>query len=411
MENNLMPSLRFPIYKQDKWLNYRLDELVKKKISYGIVQAGKHVPDGMPYIKSQDLNSELKVEALQRTSKEIAKKYERSEVKPGDIVFSLRGNIGLTKIVPESIKVANLTQGTARLSIDNNNSNVFVHFALQNRKCLKRIIAVSKGSTFQEISLFDLRKVKLNLPSLPEQTKIANFLTAVDKRINLLQKKKTELEQYKKGIMQKLISQAIRFKDDDGNDFPDWEKKKLAEVLFEHKLKNKGNKFNEVFSVSKEKGVINQIEHLGRSYSADSIEHYKLIEPNDITYTKSPTSDFPYGIIKQNQTGRTGVLSPLYGVFRPQTPWLGTIIHEYFLSWVNTFNYLNPIVHKGAKNTLNINNDVFLNGAKLLLPIDIREQKKIANFFLSIDKSINKLGNQIEESKLFKQGLLQKMFV
>lgn len=211
--------------------------------------------------------------------------------------------------------------------------------------------------------------------------------------------------------MQKLFSQELRFKDENGEDFPDWEVKKLGEVLFEHLEKNKAGKNNEVFSVAKHKGVINQIEHLGRSFSAKEILHYKLIFPNDIIYTKSPTSEFPFGIIKQNMTDRTGVVSPLYGVFRPVTPALGFILHNYFNSWINVYNYLSPLVQKGAKNTMNINNDDFLNGAKLLLPMDEKEQTAIANFLSAIDEKINQTNAQIEKTEQWKKGLLQKMFV
>jgi type I restriction enzyme, S subunit len=182
-------------------------------------------------------------------------------------------------------------------------------------------------------------------------------------------------------------------------------------VLYEHKTKNKDNLVNEVFSVAKHKGVINQIEHLGRSYSAKEISHYKVILPADIVYTKSPTSDFPFGIIKQNRTGRAGVVSPLYGVFTPDTESLGFILHEYFLSPINTSNYLSPLVQKGAKNTMNINNDAFLNGAQIPLPVSEEEQKKIAGFILALNKKLEMLENKVVEFESWKKGLLQQMFV
>ena len=168
--------------------------------------------------------------------------------------------------------------------------------------------------------------------------------------------------------MQQIFSQKIRFKDEDGNEYPDWEEKQLKDVLTESKIRNKGSRVIEVFSVAKHKGVINQIEHLGRSYSAADISNYKVVDHYDVIYTKSPTSDFPYGIIKQNKTGRIGVVSVIYAVLRPVNKHIGFMIDSYFKSSVNTYNYLNPLVQKGAKNTMNIGNDEFLRGASLMFP-------------------------------------------
>jgi type I restriction enzyme S subunit len=275
----------------------------------------------------------------------------------------------------------------------------------------KYIVETSSGSTVRHSSNKIIQNASLTLPkNLEEQIKISSFLSNVDERLRALKKKKELLEEYKKGVMQQIFSQELRFKDDDGNDYPDWDYKTLGEVLCEHQLKNKDDKYQEVFSVAKHKGVINQIEHLGRSFSAKEIKHYKLTYPNDIVYTKSPTSDFPFGIIKQNLTNRIGVVSPLYGVFKPLTPELGFMLHNYFESWKNVYNYLSPLVQKGAKNTMNINNSDFLNGATILLPISNAEQTKIAFFIKSIDNKINFCQIQIEKAELWKKGLLQQMF-
>lgn len=203
-EGETQPRLRFPEFQNaGEWEPETLENLCSAKISYGIVQAGPHVPNGMPYIKSTDLNSELCLDNLARTSEAIAQKYRRSEVVPGDIVFSLRGNIGVAQILPESIPVANLTQGTAR--IRTKGPPEFYFHALRSPSVNSRIQAVGKGSTFQEISLEALRNIRLFHPKPPEQHRIATCLSSLDALITAETQKHEALKTHKKGLMQQLF--------------------------------------------------------------------------------------------------------------------------------------------------------------------------------------------------------------
>lgn len=211
-------------------------------------------------------------------------------------------------------------------------------------------------------------------------------------------------------IVSELLSRKIKFKNKKGEYYTEWKKVKLKDLLSEHKVRNTQGKFTEVFSVAKEKGVINQIEHLGRSYASDDISNYKVVFPNDVVYTKSPTAGFPFGIIKQNKTDRTGVVSVLYAVFKPKHAYIGLLLDYYFSSWVNTFNYLNPIVNKGAKNTMNINNDAFLSGLKILFPTDIEETQKITEFIKLVDRKFELINKQTELLQEYKNGFLQNIF-
>lgn len=253
--------------------------------------------------------------------------------------------------------------------------------------------------------------IKFYVPTLSEQKHIASFLTSVDEWLEKNRKEKDLLCRYKAGTVQNIFSQKVRFRDGNGKLFPDWKEVKLKDVLKEHKTRNTENTHSEVFSVAKTKGVINQIEHLGRSFSAESLTNYKVIFPGDVIYTKSPTADFPFGIIKQNQTERTGVVSTLYAVFTPKNAYLGKMLHEYFISWINTYNYLIPLVQKGAKNTINIGNSDFLNGAKISLPISEIEQKMIVDYLISIDKLIDAKTQEVDLIVKWRKGLLQKLFI
>ncbi len=203
-EGETQPRLRFPEFQNaGEWVPETLENLCSAKISYGIVQAGPHVPDGMPYIKSADLNSNLHLANLARTSEVIAKKYRRSEVVPGDIVFSLRGNIGVAQIVPEVIAVANLTQGTARIRTKGRPE--FYFQALRSSSVHSCIQAVSKGSTLQEISLEALRNIRIFHPKPPEQQRIASCLSSLDALITAETQKLEALKTHKKGLMQQLF--------------------------------------------------------------------------------------------------------------------------------------------------------------------------------------------------------------
>ena len=109
----------------------------------------------------------------------------------------------------------------------------YFEYAFRRERSIYLFWAYSYGLTSDRLRLYanDFLRIPLAVPSLPEQQKIASFLTSVDQRIQQLNQKKAQLENYKKGVMQKIFSQEIRFKDDNGEEFPDWVKKKLGEAV------------------------------------------------------------------------------------------------------------------------------------------------------------------------------------
>jgi len=110
-----------------------------------------------------------------------------------------------------------------------------------------------------------------------------------------------------------------------------------------------------------------------------------LVKPGDIIYTKSPTGEFPYGIIKQSKINYNVIVSPLYGVFSPKTKALGAMLDSYFSSKANTRNYLHPIIQKGAKNTINITNETFLSHG-IALPTDNKEEEALVTIIETINR-------------------------
>ncbi|HRK28972.1 MAG TPA: restriction endonuclease subunit S [Chitinophagales bacterium] len=190
----------------------------------------------------------------------------------------------------------------------------------------------------------------------------------------------------------------------------DWQHSKLSELLSEAKKRNEELKYgkDEVLSVSGELGIVNQIEHLGRSYAGASVHNYHVVETGDIVYTKSPLKANPFGIIKLNK-GKAGIVSTLYAVYKVSSktcygPWLD----YYFSLDANTNRYLRPLVRKGAKNTLQISNEEAIS-AEIFAP-SIPEQKRIAAFFTVVDKKIAELKQKKALLEQYKKGVMQKLF-
>lgn len=164
----------------------------------------------------------------------------------------------------------------------------------------------------------------------------------------------------------------------------------------------------DIYSVSREYGVINQIEYQGKSFAGASLLNYGVVQTEDIVYTKSPLKSQPYGIIKVN-SGKSGLVSALYGVFHPQESVCSYFVQVYFDLDYRLNSYLRPLVNKGAKNTLLISDADVLQGEVIFPSRD--EQEKLVSFFTTLDKLIVKLEAKLDKLRKLKQALLEKMFI
>lgn len=398
--------MRFPGFEED-WKVKKLGEVCE--IGRG---KSKHRPRDAeflfggkyPFIQTGDVRrADLYLSEFTQTYSEAGLKQSKLWDE-NTLCITIAANIAETAIL--KIKACFPDSVIGLIPKENKTSVLFVKHLFDKFKI--EIQKLSQGAAQDNLNQEKLSKIQFAFPSIVEQQKISSFLLLIDERISTQKKIINNLKLQKNSIVKRLFEGKIKLQN---HNFQNWEKKKLAEVSNEQLHKNPGNQYPEVFSVSKHKGVINQIEHLGRSFSATEIMHYKLVHPGDLVYTKSPTSEFPFGIIKQNRTERTGVVSPLYCVFTPQTFELGYLLHEYFISPINTFNYLNPLVQKGAKNTMNINNEVFLNGAKLLLPMNKEEQEKIYTILSLMEEKIKIENNLLAQYELQKKYLLSNLFI
>ncbi|MBK67622.1 MAG: type I restriction endonuclease subunit S [Rickettsiales bacterium] len=252
----------------------------------------------------------------------------------------------------------------------------------------RQIMRYATGASVLGISKGNLSKIELALPQLEEQEKIAEFLSVVDLKLEKLKEKKELLEDYKKGVMQKIFSQEIRFKDDNGNDYPDWEKKKMGQVCDITTGSLDANAMAEngqypFFTCAREVYKIDIA-----AFDTEAL----LISGNgaNVGYIHYYNGQF-------NAYQRTYVLSSFKQSIQFIKQYLCKNLRKRIFSEVKEGN--TPYI---VKSTLSE------------MPISFPpayEQQKIADFLSSIDEKIEKLSDQIEQAEQFKKGLLQKMFV
>ena len=256
--------------------------------------------------------------------------------------------------------------------------------------------------------LDDWFRWKIYLPAKNEQKKIAAFLCSVDDKLNSLQRKHELLESYKRDLMQKLYSQVIRFKKDDGSDFPDWKDKSLGYLAKRVTVKNNEDSITRVLTNSATQGIVNQQDYFNKDIAnANNLAGYYVVERGDYIYNPRISVHAPVGPIKKNKIGR-GVMSPLYSIFRFNSE-ENEFYEQYFKSslW---HRYMRSVANYGARHDrMNISITDFLD---MQLPVPHSdEQNKITDFLSSIDKKIDELAKQVTKYGAFKKGLLQKMFV
>ena len=258
----------------------------------------------------------------------------------------------------------------------------------------------NEASGVPSLSKDTIEKIKVFIPQLDEQRKISEMLSVIDERIATQNKIIDKLQSLIKGIVYQAKIDGVRQNT--------WQKKELRKVLQERNEKN--TKGYEVCSVSVTQGVVNQIEYLGRSFAAKDTLHYNVVKYGDIVYTKSPTGDFPYGIVKRSNIRYNVAVSPLYGVYEPVNDNIGIILHFYFMQPSNALNYLHRLIQKGAKNTISITNGRFLENT-IPLPNSSEETKRLAWLLTAIQNKMVLELDLLSNYQKQKQYLLRQMFI
>ena len=354
-ENKVLnvPNLRFPEFTGE-WEKYPLTDFMSFK--NGMNPDAKRFGSGTKFISVMDiLNNQYICYDNIRASVELQEgDLDTYGVNYGDIVFQRSSetleDVGQANVYLDC-KPAIFGGFVIRGKSKGNYNPLFLRYLLASPTARKRIIVKGAGAQHFNISQDGLSKVVIDVPNIDEQEKVGKLLQCIDERIATQNKIIDKLQSLISGIIQNAIQKGL-------NDNT-WKMIYLSKLLTERKEKNSNG--YEVNSVSVSEGVINQIEYLGRSFATSDTSKYNVVRYGDIVYTKSPTGNFPYGIIKQSFQKHPVAVSPLYGVYEPYSNEAGCFLHYYFLSSIVTTSYLSPLIQKGAKNTINISNQTFLN--------------------------------------------------
>ena len=388
-KNLNVPNLRFPEFSGE-WMRYRNDLLFstvseknKNKSITAVLSASQ--TDGM--VLRDSLGIDIKFE------EDSIKTYK--VVRNGDYVIHLRsfqGGFAFSERIGVCSPAYTILRPNAALSYG------FLRPYFMSDKFINSLKLVTYGiRDGKSISVEEWLKLYTYVPEHMEQQKITSFLTLLDERIATQNKIIEKLESLIRGIVTKVCSGT----------FVKGEYVFLRDILTERHIKNTEN--YEVCSVSVSQGIVNQIDYLGRSFAAKETLHYNVVNYGDVVYTKSPTGDFPYGIVKRSNIHRPVAVSPLYGVYQPKNDYIGRFLHLYFKSPFNAKNYLHRLIQKGAKNTINITNSHFLDN-KVFIPDDA-ELKNIVNLTSAIEDKLILANQMLDSLKSQKSYLLSKMFI
>ncbi|ESE39925.1 restriction endonuclease subunit S [Shewanella decolorationis] len=404
------PILRFIEFQSEGYESVRLSsQLLSYKL--GGNYSNTNIPTGFPLIKMGNLGrSCMNVDKVEYIP--VSEIIDADDLmKHGDLFFNTRNTlslVGKVAIWKCELPVAYFNSNLLRLEFRN---NYYFNYLLNSPLQIKKFKSIASGTTsVAAIYTKDLLKLPLHIPkSDKEQQKIADFLTSVDSKISQLTEKHRLLNEYKKGVMQQLFSQRLRFKDKDGNAFPEWEERPLNVLASKCTEKNKGRLVKDALTNSAKYGIIAQQDYFDKDIAnADNTDNYYVVNIDDFVYNPRISEHAPVGPIGRNHV-KKGVMSPLYSVFRFKNN-VNLDFIEYFFKGSTWYRYMNSVANFGARH-----DRMNISSADLMaLPCPypcLAEQQKIAQFLQALDNKITAVAEQIEQTKQFKKGLLQQMFV
>ena len=318
----------------------------------------------------------------------------------------------------ESNKKYILAQGVYGFRIKNDLNRDFLIQFSNTSKFRLHMQSIMVGSTQVHIRNQDYFSTELYTPSLIEQTKIASFLSNVDEKISQLTQKHALLSQYKQGMMQKLFSQQIRFKADDGSAFGEWEDLKICDLV---RSLDAGVSVNsEDIKPTNDEYSVLKTSCISSGYF-DENERKRVLLEEEINRLKEPVLDNSILMSRMNTPLLVGMNAYIEkapkNTYLPDRLWqlkinADKVLTRWLAFYLGSENGLSQIrdLASGTSNSMkNIKKSDVLN-LEIFVPSK-EEQTKIANFLSAVDQKIEVVAQQIEQAKTWKKGLLQQMFV
>ncbi|HCW8898764.1 TPA: restriction endonuclease subunit S, partial [Staphylococcus aureus] len=401
-----VPELRFPGF-EGEWEEKKVGELLEFK--NGLNKGKEYFGSGSSIVNFKDVfnNRSLNTNNLTGKVNVNSKELKNYSVEKGDVFFTrtseVIGEIGYPSVIlndPENTVFSGFVlRGRPKSGIDliNNNFKRYVFFTNSFRK---EMITKSSMTTRALTSGSAINKMKVIYPvSAKEQRKIGDFFSKLDRQIELEEQKLELLQQQKKGYMQKIFSQELRFKDENSEDYPHWENSKIEKYL---KERNERSDKGQMLSVTINSGIIKFSELDRKDNSSKDKSNYKVVRKNDIAYNSMR--------MWQGASGRSnynGIVSPAYTVLYPTQNTSSLFIGYKFKT--------HRMIHKFKINSQGLTSDTWNLKYKQLKNINIdipvlEEQEKIGDFFKKMDILISKQKIKIEILEKEKQSFLQKMF-
>ena len=404
------PKLRFKEFDGD-WTSKQLGKII------GISSASRVFKEqwqdsGVPFFRTSDVVSIFKNKENEKAYislelfEELAKKS--GKIKQGDLLVTGGGSIGIPYLVPNDqplyFKDADLLWMKSSGIVEGS----FLYNFFISPKFREYLKSISHTGTISHFTIEQAKATPFGFPSKEEQTKIASFLSNVDEKISQLTQKHALLSQYKQGMMQKLFSQQIRFKADDGSEFGEWEETVLEKIgaFLKGKGISKADIVEDGFTPCIRYGELytHYGEVISKVISATNLEIENLIlsKANDVLIPASGETQIDIATascVLHDDVALSGDLN----IFRTKENgvFLSYLIRSHLKMQIAQLAQGNSVVHLYSSQ---------LKGVRLNLPC-LEEQTKIANFLSAIDQKIDVVAQQIEQAKMWKKGLLQQMFV